>query len=230
MRKPQALDDLLNFMFPRRCHICEVTLASHERFICSHCLSKLPRSGFHRRKLNPMEERFAGIFPFERATGHFLYSRDSSLSSLIQDMKYRRFPAIGDMLGEVAATELYTTGFFSDADLIVPVPMHRWKQLKRGYNQTHHIANGISKATGIPVSLSLKAVRPHKTQTALSREERLANTAGLFCVSKPEEIEGRHVLLTDDVCTTGSTLIASAEALLKAKPRALTLFTLGVTF
>ncbi len=226
----KLLDDLINFVFPRRCHICETSLAPHERFVCSHCLSELPRSRFHRRKLNPMEERFAGIFPFERATGHFLYSRESPLSTLIQDMKYRRFPAIGEMLGEVAATELFTTGFFADADLIIPVPMHRWKQLRRGYNQTHHIASGISKATGIEVSHTLKAVRAHKTQTALSREQRLANTGGLFQVADPTIVEGRHVLLVDDVCTTGATLIASAEALLKAKPRALSLFTLGVTF
>lgn len=226
----QIFNDLLNFIFPRRCHVCEGSLAPQERFVCSHCLSKLPRSGFHRRRLNPMEERFAGLFPFERATGHFLYSRESDISTLIQDMKYRHYPAIGEMLGQLAASELFSTGFFSDADIIIPVPMHRWKQLRRGYNQTHHIAAGISKATGIPVSYALKAVRPHKTQTALSREERLANTKGLFSVADKQEIQGRHILLTDDVCTTGSTLIASAEALIEASPRAITIFTLGVTF
>lgn len=177
-----------------------------------------------------MEERFAGLFPFERATGHFIYSRNSPLSTLIQDMKYRRFPAVGEMLGELAAAELFTTGFFSDADLIIPVPMHRWKQLRRGYNQTHYIAAGISHAIDIPISLTLKAMRPHKTQTALSRDERLANTEGLFGVKNPAEVKGRHILLIDDVCTTGSTLIASAQAILEAQPRALTLFTLGVTF
>ena len=226
----KALDDLINFLFPRRCHICEASLAPHERFVCTRCMAELPRSGFHRRSLNPMEERFAGIFPFERATGHFLYSRDSALSVLVQDMKYRRFPAIGEMLGETAGRELFGTGFFGDAELIVPVPMHRWKELKRGYNQTHHIAAGVSNATGIPVSHTLKAVRSHRTQTALSREERLANTKGLFRVENPAEIRGRHIVIIDDVCTTGSTLISSAESLLEAEPRALTLLTLGVTF
>lgn len=224
------LTDLLNILFPRKCHICDSPLAPHERFACSHCLASLPRSGFHRRKLNPMEERFAGIFPFERATGHFLYNRDAPISTLIQDMKYRHFPSIGNMLGEMAGSELFSTGFFSDVDVIVPVPMHRWKQIRRGYNQVHHIAEGLSQATGIPVSLNLKAVRSHRTQTALSREERLANTSGLFKVDNPDEIAGRHILLIDDVCTTGSTLVSSAEALWQASPKALTLFTLAVTF
>ncbi|MDE6768501.1 MAG: ComF family protein [Muribaculaceae bacterium] len=224
------LTDLLNILFPRKCHICDSSLAPHERFACSHCLADLPRSGFHRRKLNPMEERFAGIFPFERATGHFLYNRDSPLSTLIQDMKYRHFPSIGNMLGEIAGKELFSTGFFSDADLIIPVPMHRWKQIRRGYNQVHHIADGLSQATGIPVNLTLKAVRSHRTQTALNREQRLANTSGLFKVENPDEVAGRHILLIDDVCTTGSTLISSAETIWQAKPRALSLFTLAVTF
>lgn len=224
------LSDLLNILFPRKCHICDSPLASHERFACSHCLINLPRSGFHRRNLNPMEERFAGIFPFERATGHFLYSRDSPLSALIQDMKYRHFPSIGNMLGEIAGRELFSTGFFADVDLIVPVPMHRWKQIRRGYNQVHHIAEGLSQAIGIPVSLALKAVRSHHTQTALNREQRLANTSGLFKVEDAAEIAGRHILLIDDVCTTGSTLISSAEAIWQAKPRSLSLFTLAVTF
>lgn len=221
---------LLDVLFPRTCHICDTPLAPHERFACTHCLAGLPRSGFHRRKLNPMEERFAGIFPFERATGHFLYNREGPLSILIQDMKYRRFPAIGNMLGELAATELFSTGFFADAEVIIPVPMHRWKQWRRGYNQTHHIAQGVSKATGIPVSLTLRAIRSHHTQTSLSREQRLANTSGLFQVTRPEEVEGKHVVLLDDVCTTGSTLISSAEALLKANPSAITLLSLAVTF
>lgn len=225
-----VLTHLVNFLFPAECHICGAPLAPHERFACTHCLSTLPRSGYHRRHLNPMEERFAGMFRFEKATGHFLYSRGSALSELIQDMKYRHFPEIGDMLGALAARELAATGFFYGVDVIVPVPMHFWKQAKRGYNQTHHIAQGIGKETGIPVSLALKAVKGHKTQTSLTHEQRLANTAGLFKVALPDEVRGKHVLLVDDVCTTGSTLTSSADALWEAKPSELTLFTLGVTF
>lgn len=222
---------MLNVLLPQECHVCGAKLAPHERFACSHCLAQLPRTGYHRRNPNPMEERFAGQFPFERATGHFFYTRDSALSTLIQDMKYRSFPDIGEMLGHTAASELFATGFFSGIDLIMPVPMHWAKQIRRGYNQTHHIAVGISQATGIPVILSLKAVRPHKTQTAMTKEQRLVNTAGLFALRHPEEVEGRGVLLVDDICTTGSTLRSAAESILAAAPGCrLSLMSIGVTF
>ena len=224
------LTHLTNFIFPPECHVCGAPLAPHERFACTHCLGMLPRTGYHRRDLNPMEERFAGQFRFERATGHFFYTRDSALSKLIQDMKYRHFPAIGNMLGNLAASELYPTGFFSDTDVVVPVPMHFLKQAKRGYNQTHHIARGIGEATGLPVSTALRARRTHRTQTLLSREQRLENTSGIFKVTDTTPIEGKGVLLVDDVCTTGATLISAAEAIWKANPATLTIFTLGVTF
>ncbi len=224
------LADIVDLMFPPECHVCGAPLAPHDRFVCPGCLSHLPRTGYHRRPLNPMEERFAGKFRFDRATGHFFYSRDSSLSVLIQDMKYRGFPGIGTLLGEVAASELFPTGFFNSVEAIVPVPMHFFKRARRGYNQTDHIAVGISKATGIPVVNALKAVKGHKTQTALSSEERLENLASVFEAVRGDEIEGRGVLVVDDVCTTGATLSAAATTLLKSHPSALSLFSLGVTF
>lgn len=225
------LNDFLNVLLPPVCHACGSRLAPHERFVCSHCLGQLPRTGYHRRQLNPMEERFAGQFPFDRATGHFFYTRDSALSALIQDMKYRRFPAIGAMLGALVASELYTTGFFSDVDCVIPVPMHWLKQMRRGYNQTVHIASGISAATSIPVCQDLKAVKSHKTQTSMTAEQRLSNTAGLFKLFNPQNIEGKRILLVDDICTTGSTLRSAAQAILEDAPNCkISMLTVGVTF
>lgn len=181
--------------------------------------------------MNPMEERFAGQFPFERATGHFFYSRDSALSTLIQDMKYRHFPGIGEMLGRIVAQELFPTGFFLDIDVILPVPMHFLKQARRGYNQTHHIAAGISNETGIPVSYALKAIHSHPTQTSMSQQERLDNTRGIFSISPSHNLDGKGILLIDDVCTTGATLISAAHAIHSSvKSPHLTILSLGVTF
>ena len=178
-----------------------------------------------------MEERFAGQFPFVAATGHFFYSKDSSLSQLIQDMKYRGFPSIGIKMGEIAGKELYTGGFLSDVEVIVPLPMHFFKKAKRGYNQTDKIAEGISKASGIKVADALKMTRRRKSQTTLSRIRRLANADSLFSVREGFNLNNRGVLLVDDICTTGATMGSAAKVLTDAYPDIrLYLFALGVTF
>lgn len=178
-----------------------------------------------------MEARFAGKFPFVTATGHFFYSRDSSLARLIQDMKYRNFPSLGDKLGEIAGEELFMAGFLNDIEMIVPLPMHFFKKAKRGYNQTDHIARGISKASGIPVTDALVMTRQRKTQTALSAEQRFENAKNLFLPKKGINLNDKGVLLVDDICTTGTTMASAAKALTDSFPTIrLYLFTLGVTF
>ena len=225
------VDDILNLFFPAECHLCGNPLAPHERFVCTPCVDSLPRTGYQRNARNPMEERFAGQFPFVAATGHFFYSRDSSLAQLIQDMKYRNFPSIGNKMGEIAGRELYTSGFLSDIDVIVPLPMHFIKQAKRGYNQTDRIAQGISKASAIPVVNALKMTHQRKTQTALSRSQRLANADELFAPRKNIDLNSQGVLLVDDICTTGATMASAAKALSDAFPHIrLYLFALAVTF
>lgn len=227
----QWLNDILNLFYPAECHLCGNPLSPGERFVCTPCMESLPRSGYHRNARNPMEEKFAGLFPFVAATGHFFYSRESSLAQLIQDMKYRNFPSIGNILGEVAGKELYISGFLNDIDVIVPLPMHFFKQAKRGYNQVDNIAQGIGKASGTPVVNALKMTRQRKTQTALSRSERLANARQLFIPRKNMDLNNKGVLLVDDICTTGATMGSAAQALTEAFPDIrLYLFALAVTF
>lgn len=224
-------NDIINFFFPAHCHICESPLASHEKFLCTHCIEHLPRTGYHREPRNPMEQRFAGQFPFEAATGHFFYSRDSSLAQLIQDMKYRGFSSIGNLLGEIAGRELFSAGFLSDINCIIPVPMHFWKKAKRGFNQTDHIAEGISKTSGIPVLNALKMTRERKSQTSLTQAQRLENAKNLFSIRKNIDLGRQSVMLVDDVCTTGTTLASAAKAITDNFPDVkLYLFTIGVTF
>lgn len=225
------VNDILNLLYPAECHLCGRNLPDNEKFICTPCMESLPRTGYHRTPGNPMEERFAGQFPFVAATGHFFYSRDSTLAKLIQDMKYRNFPSIGNKMGEIAGRELYTSGFLNDIEMLVPVPMYFFKQAKRGYNQSEKIAAGISEATGIPVSNSLRMTRHRKTQTTLSRSQRLANARHLFAPKRGIDLNGKGVMLVDDICTTGATMGAAAEALTLAFPSIrLYLFSLGITF
>lgn len=227
----RVLTDLAGVMFPPVCHLCGLPLPPGERFVCPACVSGLPRTGYHTRPMNPMEQRFAGLFPFVRATGHIFYSRDSQLAQLVHDFKYRKFPGLARRLGEIVGTELLAAGFLSGVDIILPVPLHWRKLALRGYNQCRHIALGIEDATGIPVAENLRAVRGHRTQTALSREERLHNASGVFGVELAQEIDGKGVLILDDVCTTGATITAAATAVSEAAPSAkIHILTVGVTF
>ena len=225
------LNDLLNLFYPAECHLCGHALAPQERFVCNPCIETLPRTGYHHSKYNPMEERFAGQFPFVAATGHFFYSRDSSLAQLIQDMKYRNFPSIGNKLGELSGRELYISGFLNDIEYIVPVPMHFLRQAKRGYNQVDHIAKGIGKSSGINVEQALKMTRRRETQTSLSRTQRLSNAQSLFETITKINLNNKGVLLVDDICTTGATLGSAAKTLTDTFPDIrLYLFALAITF
>lgn len=226
-----TISPLLDFLLPRTCHVCGALLNESEKYICTPCLAGLPRTGYHRRPDNPMVQRFAGLFPFERCTGHFFYTPNSELAAVIHDFKYRHFRNLGIFMGETIANDLLMTGFLNDMDAVIPIPMHFMKQARRGYNQTQQLARGISKVTGIPVDLSLKAVKPHRTQTSMTHAQRLANAEGVFRLRHPELLAGKHILLFDDVCTTGATLTAAAHAILDAQPSArISLLTLAVTF
>lgn len=233
MRLINNLRTLADYIFPPICHLCGTPITGKTQYLCPLCISRLPRTLYHRIPMNAMEQRFAGIIPFERASGHFFYSSKSDLSLLMQDLKYRKYRGLARQLGEIVASELLTTPFLADIDSIIPVPMHYLKKARRGYNQTEEIAKGISSVTGIPIKTNLKAIRPHRSQTAMSAEQRRTNTRGIFRLDSPEEIKSSHILLLDDVCTTGSTLISASEAILKEfQPGAirLSILTLGVTF
>lgn len=205
------LRDLFDFFLPRTCHMCGSLLRDSEDIFCVRCIETLPRSRYHIMPMNPMERRFAGIVPFVRATGHFIYSRHSQLAGAIHDMKYRKFPSVGRRLGEITGTELHSAGFFDGADMVAPVPMHWRKQASRGYNQADMIAEGISLSAGIPVFGGLVATRGHKTQTAMTLDQRQANLSGSFRVVDTEMLRGKGLVIVDDVCTTGATLRTVAE-------------------
>lgn len=230
---------LIDVLLPRTCHICGESLLAHERFVCLDCLEKLPVTGYEKywgnktavnSDLNPMETRFAGLIPMERACAPYFYTRDSALATLVHDFKYRGFSRLAAVMGELGAKALLPSGLFDGVEMLLPVPLHWRKKLKRGYNQTEMLAEGISKATGIPVSTQLKAVKPHRTQTSLTPEQRAENTRGVFELKSPESVHGKRVMLVDDICTTGATLQAASQAVVEATNHdvKIRLFTLGV--
>lgn len=233
MKSPGFIRYIIDYVFPRQCHVCgsDLAIGSGERYICTSCIADLPRSLFHRNPDNPMAMRFAGIFPFERASSLLIYNHDSSLAQLIQDFKYRGFPGLARHLGSLMGQELLMTGFLSDIDYIIPIPMHFIKKTRRGYNQVELLADGLSISTGIPVKKHLRAIKSHKSQTLFSLTDRLTNMKDVFKAVDVSQIEHKHVLIIDDVCTTGATITSAVEALLSASPNTrISILTLASTF
>lgn len=223
-------EDFVNLIFPNVCTVCGRTLVRGERVICLGCLMSLPRTDLHRLQPNTIHERLMAVgHPVDRATSLFYYYRDNGFARLIHDTKYRGRPVVGRALAKMHADELLPTGFFDGIDAIVPVPLHFIKRLQRGYNQAREIAEAIGEATSIPVIDALGA-RFHRSQTRKDAHARLMNTRDIYHVTSPDGIEGKHILLVDDVITTGATMLSCIRALKKACPQTrVSVYSLAIT-
>lgn len=209
----RLISDISDLIMPRSCPVCGNTLPAHERFVCSKCMANLPRTLLHEHKFNAMEQLFAGKTPIVRATGFFFYEKDNRFAGILHSLKYHNNPKLGQWMAEKFAKELLEGDFLAGIDVIIPIPLHSSKLRQRGYNQSEYIARGISRVTGIPVSNTVVALKPHSTQTRKGIVERYENTRGIFGIVAPETLEGKHVLIVDDVVTTGATITSCAEML-----------------
>lgn len=225
----RLFQDAFNFIFPKTCHVCGAVLGDGEEYLCPLCLATIPRTGYHSTKNNRFEERFAGVFPFEKGASLFFYEKSSPLADLVVEFKYKGYSGLAREMGRIMARELQPTGFLDGIEVIVPVGMPLWRRWKRGYNQAEELATGIADILGrktVPVIDCLRARRYHSSQTRRSATDRRDSMRGMFTV-KPKYGPGgpnarglsqRTTLLVDDVCTTGSTMLAAAEALHAAHP------------
>jgi len=178
----------------------------------------IPRATYHLEMGNPVEQLFWGRCRIERAAAFSFYNRDSRIRKVIHNLKYKGIQEIGIELGRIYGNILNASEFLDDIDLIVPVPLHISKRRARGFNQSDLISRGLSEVTGLPVDYrSLQRITKTATQTKRSRYERWVNVEGIFTVADPEGIRGKHVLLVDDVITTGSTIESCANELLKSE-------------
>ena len=222
------ISDLLDLILPRYCAVCGHILSSTEKDICLDCLYRMPRIEHEAQK--EIEKLFWGIIPIERATSYIYYRKGSPYNNLLHLAKYKNRPDVARYLAAAAATELAAEGFFDGIDAIIPLPLSKKKKRKRGYNQCDYISDGISRATGIPVAKNtVRRTISNETQTHKNRDERWKNVEGIFSVAAPSCLEGRHILLVDDILTTGATLASCAKTIKESSNCTISIFTIGYT-
>ncbi len=213
-------EDVWTLIFPRTCCACGATLYRGENVICIKCLIDMPRTNYHKIMNNEVEKQFWGRVPIVRATSHFFFVKGSRYQHLLHSLKYKGRGDVGEFMGVEMGHDLTSDPDFASIDIIVPVPLHPAKLRKRGYNQSEMIANGLALSMHKPVNTTvLRRNRFTETQTRKSRIDRWNNVSNVFTAEHDSTIDGRHVLIVDDVLTTGATIEGCANALIAANPR-----------
>jgi ComF family protein len=211
-----CFDDLLWLIYPELCVSCSKPLPTGVKCLCTNCRFHLPKTNFHLEKENPVIKQFWGKVKIEAAASYFLFTKGEKVQHLIHLLKYGKRRDIGVFIGEIYGYDLKKSKSFADIQVIIPVPLHPQKLRKRGYNQSECFAEGLSQSMKVAYdSTTLLRTTETQTQTRKHRFERFENVDRVFSVSNPSQISGKHILLVDDVVTTGSTLVACAEALLE---------------
>ena len=213
MTTTAVVKGVLDLLFPRCCPACGCAVEDTV-MICEKCLRRLPITEQSHIKGNITEDLFAQEPMFERGGCYLFFDKESSVQTMMHKLKYNEMPEVGYALGKEAAYEFLQSDFLDDGDVIIPVPLHRKRLRQRGYNQSEWIARALSEIAEIPLdTVHLTREVDNPKQAMLRERERQANVAGIFKVNHPEELYRKHILLVDDVITTGATLRACMEAM-----------------
>jgi ComF family protein len=208
--------DLLSLFFPKICAACGSSLYRHEGHLCNSCYIHLPKSNFHISRGNPVERLFWGRVPLLAAGSFYLFNKGTRVQRLLHELKYKGRQEAGETVGGWYARDLKSHTEFAGADYIVPVPLHARRLKQRGYNQSMSFAKGLSEELGIPVNEKLISRRAFSaTQTRKSKFTRWENVNEIFVVDPAVDLRNKHILLVDDVVTTGATIEACYHAFAK---------------
>ena len=220
---------LLDLIAPRLCVVCGHRLTVTEEVICAKCNFHLPSTGFHHHAYdNEMAKLFWAQIPIEKATAFFYYEAHAETANIIYELKYKNHPEIGNIVGRMLAKEIQPSGFFDGIDGIVPVPLAKKRLRQRGYNQSMEIAQGVSEMTGLPIYKKVVRRNSFKgSQTNKGRWDRQENVEHVFELTDATAVSNKHLLLIDDVITTGATCIACAKALCQSGNIRISILALG---
>lgn len=218
----------MDLISPRLCVVCGNRLAVTEETLCSKCYLHLPRTDFANDLYeNVMAKLFWGQIKLEKATALFYYEPHAETAQILYELKYKNHPEIGVVIGRMMAKELMKSGLFEDIDALVPVPLAKKRERERGYNQSLELAKGVSEVTGLPIAnLVIRRTKFVGSQTKRGRWERNENVEHVFELVD-DNISDQHLLLIDDVVTTGATVIACAKEMQKASNVKISVLALG---
>ena len=208
--------DLLGLLFPNLCNACGASLFYGEKLICTKCLFDLPFTDYHLYQENKVMKQLWGRVPLNAAMALLYFRKGAKAQRLIHSLKYNGKTDVGILLGSMIGERLKLSSLYSDIDFIVPVPLHHQKLRSRGYNQSSFIAEGIAQTINIPFKeeILIRTVST-ESQTKKNRFSRYENMKAVFKVPETDQITGKHILLVDDVVTTGATLESCANTLLE---------------
>ncbi|MDR6942847.1 ComF family protein [Mucilaginibacter pocheonensis] len=210
------LADFVSLLFPELCPACQASLVANEHIICSDCRYNLPYTNFHLQPDNIVAQQFYGKINVDAAYALYYFTKGGKVQNLMHHFKYKGMQEIGVLLGNVAGTQLMENPVFNTVDFIIPVPLHKSRLKERGYNQSTCFADGLApKLNAMVDDNNLQRIVATATQTHKSRFARFENMREVFMIKYPERLENKHVLLVDDIVTTGSTLEACGIELLK---------------
>ena len=231
MKRNDLLMEFSHLFFPAVCMVCGETLIQSEECICLRCVYKLPRTHNFKYPDNAAEQLMAGRIPFERIASFCVYAKKGMLPPLIHQLKYHQHKEVGVLLGRIFGEDLLGSDFLKPIDVIVPVPLHPKKERIRGFNQAEMIARGLSEATSLPLlpGILIRAVF-NPTQTKRTKTQRWENVKHIFRVNDLDSFADKHLLLVDDVITTGSTIEACGVALQQCHHLKISVATLGEVF
>lgn len=223
-----AWEGVLSLFYPHCCPICDALLEDKEQCICRACLRELPRTEQSILRGNITEDLFADMTRFERGAAFLFIDKGSAVQRLIHAMKFQEQPRIAYTLAKEAAYDFMQSDFFDGIDVIIPIPLHPRRLRERGYNQSEYIAKGLSEATGIPVDTThVRRVRNNPQQALQRAKDRVSNVQGIFEVNHPEALYRKHILLVDDLITTGNTIRSCMQALKVCRGAKFSVFSLG---
>lgn len=226
--KTNILSPLVHLFYPHVCTGCGSDLVAEDNLLCLTCVNDLPHTNFAMHAGNPIEKIFWGRLALTAAMSKFYFAKGTLIQRLIHEFKYNSNIEVGMYLGRMMGNSLLNNNRFTKVDALVPLPLFADKEFKRGYNQATILCNGISEVTNIPVLMN-NVIRKRftETQTKKHRIERWENVASSFKANNPRELTNKHVLLVDDVVTTGATLEACGAEILKGEGTKLSIATLA---